>query len=314
MWSPGNRSGLPDWLGYIGLNSENPQPTCFSIFTSLYGEGKAYEVTHALERIVPEPIGVATIEIDERDNLWEVSAYFDTNPDEIAISLIEKLYGLKPFKVSRLPNTDWVAKVNRDLTPVRAGNFWIYTNKEQGKAPSGTIPIEIASSMAFGTGHHGTTQGCLEMLERVNHKNPEFDSIVDIGCGTGILSLAATRLWSCKILASDNDAVAIEVTLENSRANLMESQIICTVAEGFEHSIHKEISPFDLVIANILLKPLVGLAQGVNKHLKDGGAAILSGIMLNQEHQLSTSYDMHGFRVEDRIVLDEWVTLLLTKK
>ena len=314
MWSQRNRSSLPDWLGYIGLNSENPKTTCFSIFTSLYGEGEAYKVTHALERIVPKPIGVATIEIDERNNLWEVSAYFDTKPDEIAISLIEKLYDLKPFKVSRLPNTDWVAKVNRDLTPVRAGNFWIYINKDQGKPPSGTIPIEIASSMAFGTGHHGTTQGCLEMLERVNHKNPEFDSIVDIGCGTGILSLAATRLWSCKILASDNDAVAIEVTLENSRANLMESQIICTVAEGFEHSIHKEMSPFDLVISNILLKPLVGLAQDVNKHLKDGGVAILSGIMLNQEHQLSTSYEEQGFRVEDRIVLDEWVTLLLTKK
>ena len=94
----------------------------------------------------------------------------------------------------------------------------------------------------------------------------------------------------------------------------MESQIICTVAEGFEHSTHKEMSPFDLVIANILLKPLIGLAQDVNKNLKDGGAAILSGIMLNQEHQLSTSYDKHGFCVEDRIVLDEWVTLLLTKK
>ena len=314
MWSPWNRFGLPDWLGFIGLNSETPKSTCFSIFTSLYGEDKAYEVTHALERIVPEPIGVATIEIDERDNLWEVSAYFDTNPDEIAISLIEKLYDLKPFKVSRLPNTDWVAKVNRDLTPVRAGNFWIYINKEQGKAPSGTIPIEIASSMAFGTGHHGTTQGCLEMLERVFHRNPVLDSIVDIGCGTGILSMAANHLWGCKILASDNDAVAVEVTLENTRANLMESQIICTVAEGFEHSSHKERSPFDLVIANILLNPLIGLAQDVNKHLKEGGAAILSGIMLNQEQQLSAGYEKHGFRVEDRIVLDEWVTLLLTKK
>lgn len=314
MWSPGNRSGLPGCLGYIGLNSENTQSTCFSIFTSLYGEGKAYEVTHAIERIMPEPIGVATIEIDERDSLWEVSAYFDAKPDEIAISLIEKLHDLKPFKVSRLPNTDWVAKVNRDLTPVRVGNFWIYMNKDQGKAPSGTIPIEIASSMAFGTGHHGTTQGCLEMLERVCRKNPEFDSIVDIGCGTGILSMAAYRLWGCNILASDNDAVAIEVTIENTKANIMESQIICTVADGFEHSIHKNMSPFDLVIANILLKPLVGLAPEANKHLKDGGAAILSGIMLNQEHHLSRSYEEHDFLVEDRIVLDEWVTLLLRKK
>lgn len=288
--------------------------TCFSVITFLYGEQKAYKVTRALERCDPEPIGVATIEIDEKADLWEVSAYFRLQPDSIAISLIETIFNLKPFQVSKLPNTDWVAKVNRDLVPVRAGNFWVYLNQNPGEAPEGTIPIRIASSMAFGTGHHGTTQGCLEMLERVFVKYPDFKSIADIGCGTGILSMAACHLWGNKILASDIDEVAVDVALENIKANKMENQISCFVAEGFDQSAHREMAPFDLVIANILLKPLIKLAPDMNKYLGQQGLAILSGIMLNQEDALTASYKEQGFQLKDKIILEEWVTLLLSKE
>ncbi len=312
MWAPRNRPYLSNQLRFP-LTSNGSKQTCISVITSLYGGQKAYEVTQALERIEPEPIGVATIEIDEKSNLWEVSAYFNSQPDSIAISLIEAIFSLKPFQVSQLPETDWVAKVNRDLVPVRAGNFWVYLNQDPDEAPAGTIPIRIASSMAFGTGHHGTTQGCLDMLERVAAEHPEFKSIADIGCGTGILSMAAFHLWGRKILASDIDEVAVEVTLENTSANQMENQIICTVAEGFNHSLHKEMAPFDLVIANILLKPLVSLAPDINRYLGKGGLAILSGIMLNQENALTTSYLEHGFQLKDKIIQEDWVTLLLSK-
>ncbi len=295
------------------MTSESLKQSCFSVITSLYGEDKAYKVTQALERCEPEPIGVATIEVDEKAQLWEVSGYFSTPPDQGAIALIETVFNLKPFQVSQLPNTDWVAKVNRDLIPVRVGNFWVYLNQDQGKAPAGTIPIRIASSMAFGTGHHGTTQGCLEMLERVFTDHPEIKAIADIGCGTGILSMAASCLWKRKVLASDNDEIAVEVTYENAKANQMENRIVCAVAEGLDHTLHKELAPFDLVIANILLKPLISLAPEISRYLNKNGLAILSGIMLNQEQELTTSYADHGFRVEDRIILEEWVTLLLSK-
>ena len=295
------------------MTSKGQGKACFSVITSLFGKHKAYAVTNVLERIEPEPIGVATIEIDEQANLWEVSAYFNSPPDAIAIALIEKIFNLNPFKVSELPDTDWVAKVNRDLVPVRAGNFWIYLNQDPNEAPAGTIPIRIASSMAFGTGHHGTTKGCLGMLERVCLEYPECRSIVDIGCGTGILAMAAWHLWGCDILASDNDEIAVEVALENMRANQMDEQIMCTVGEGFGHSLHKEMAPFDLVMANILLKPLVELAPDLNRFLGKQGLVILSGIMCQQENALTTCYQEQGFQLQDKIILEDWATLLLTR-
>ncbi len=287
---------------------------CFCVITSLYGEQKAYEVAHALERIEPEPVGVATIEIDESAALWEVSAYFTTHPDAIAIALIEATFNLTPFQVSQLPDTDWVAKVNRDLVPVQAGNFWVYMNQDQSEAPHDSIPINIVSSMAFGTGHHGTTKGCLEMLENVAADFPDLQSIVDIGCGTGILSMASSHLWGGRILASDNDDVAVEVTIENIKANRLEDRIKCTVAEGFGHSYHLEMVPIDLVVANILLNPLVSLAPEIYANLSNNGLAVLSGIMINQEQKLTASYTAIGFRVKDRITIEDWVTLLLVKE
>ncbi len=308
MRNQGYRSVVSDRLACPAASSSSQ---CFTALVTVCGKGRAHQLSQAVENMTPAPIGVSTQEIDPQCQLWEVGAYFDQKPDSIELKLIETAFETRSFQLSELPSTNWVAKVNRELTPVKAGRFWVYFAQNYRQAPSETIGIKIASSMAFGTGHHGTTQGCLEMLERKKGQGQDVTNVADIGCGTAVLSIAAYHLWRPSVLASDIDDVAVEVASENIRANGLASRILATRAEGFAHRLHSQRAPFDLIVANILLNPLIVMASDMKQHVSPDGSVILSGIMTDQEDQLLQTYLQAGFKLEDRIEIDDWVSVSL---
>ncbi|MDA0962559.1 MAG: 50S ribosomal protein L11 methyltransferase, partial [Proteobacteria bacterium] len=207
----------------------------FTALTTLPGKQPAEALGDALERLDPEPHGIGVFEIEDGSGLWEVGAYFTDPPDEAALALLAAAFGAKPFAVSQLPETDWVAKVRRDLAPVRAGRFFVYGSHDADKVPDGVEPLLIDASMAFGTGHHGTTLGCLRALDRLAETGFVPARVADIGCGTAVLAMAAARLFPATILASDIDSVAVEVAQANLAANGLAGRVACIEAAGFDH-------------------------------------------------------------------------------
>lgn len=167
--------------------------------------------------------------------------------------------------------------------------------------------------MAFGTGHHGTTLGCLKALDHLLDQGFHGEKVADIGCGTAVLAMAAARVWDGTILASDIDQVAVEVAEANLKANGMEGQVACVEAAGFDHPDLQAQAPFDLIFANILKGPLVALAPDVAANLRPGGYAILSGILNEQAEDVVNVYAQNGINPERRDEIGEWTTLLLRK-
>lgn len=285
----------------------------YSALTTLTGQDAADRLAESLEDLVPEPEGVGVFEVEDGSGLWEVGAYFTEPPDDVALALLAAAHGAKPFVVSELPEIDWVAKVKRELSPVEAGRFFVYGSHDADKVPEGRIALMIEASMAFGTGHHGTTLGCLRALDRLDKAGVVARNVVDVGCGTAVLAMAAASIWPNPVIASDIDAVAVEVAEVNVRVNGLEGRVICLEATGFEHPAIAAAAPFDLVFANILMGPLIHLAPAMGAHVASGGRAILSGLLVEQAEAVTAAYVAVGFRVETREDLGEWTALTLVK-
>ncbi|OIQ73822.1 ribosomal protein L11 methyltransferase [mine drainage metagenome] len=229
------------------------------------------------------------------------------------LALLAAAYGAKPFAVSELPEIDWVAKVKRELTPVEAGRFFVYGSHDADKVPEGKIALMIEASMAFGTGHHGTTLGCLKALDRLDRAGVVGLNVADIGCGTAVLAMAAARIWPNAVLASDIDAVAVDVARANVAVNDLTGRVICLEAAGFANPKLKAAAPFDLVFANIRKGPLVELAGPMGAHVAPEGRAILSGLLNTQAEDVIAAYQAAGFDVETREEIGDWSTLTLLK-
>ncbi|MGK7651752.1 MULTISPECIES: 50S ribosomal protein L11 methyltransferase [unclassified Roseovarius] len=286
----------------------------FTALTTLPGKSQAEALGEALERLTPEPTGVGVFELEDGSGLWEVGGYFEDAPDAAGLALLASLHGAKDFTVSELPETDWVAKVKRELTPVVAGRFFVYGSHDADKVPEDALPLLIEASMAFGTGHHGTTLGCLKALDRLNAAEGPQKSVLDLGCGTAVLAMAAARVWpEATILASDIDAVAVEVAEVNVAANDLVGRVKCLEAEGLEHPGIAGAAPFDLVFANILKAPLIALAPRITQALKPRGFVILSGILNEQADEVVEVYSQCGNSVISRDQIGEWTTIMTCK-
>ena len=285
--------------------------TTYTAITKLTSSEAAYALSEAMENMEPEPTGVGVFEMEDGSNLWEVGGYFVEEPDEIELLVLAQAFGAQPFIVSELPEIDWVAKVRRDLSPVEAGRFFVYGSHDADKLPEGRIGLLIEASMAFGTGHHGTTLGCLRALDRLDNEGFRGRSVVDIGCGTAVLAMAAARIWPNPALASDIDAIAIEVAEVNVAANDLRGRVRCIEATGFEHPDLQAAAPFDLIFANILMGPLIDLAPDVAKVSQKGGYVILSGLLVEQAPQVLAAYEEAGFRLHHREDIGDWATLTL---
>jgi len=285
----------------------------YTALTTLPGRQGAEALGDALEALEPAPTGVGVFEIEDDSGLWEVGGYFTDPPDTIALDLLAAVHGAKPFSVSELPETDWVAHVRRELSPVEAGRFFVYGGHDADKVPPGRIALLIEAAMAFGTGHHGTTLGCLTALDRLLEQDVRCSNVVDVGCGTAVLAMAAAKVWPETVLASDIDPVAVDVAAANARANGLEGQVTCLEAAGFDHPDLAAAAPFDLIFANILKGPLLALAPDLWAAQAPGGHAILSGILNTQAAEVQSHYRQLGYSLVDEIIIGDWTTLLWRK-
>ena len=287
--------------------------TSYSALTTIMGEDAAYRLADAMEILEPEPTGVGVFEIEDGSGLWEVGAYFTERPDAGALAVLSALHHAKPFNISDIPEQDWVSKVQRELAPVEAGRFYVYGSHDADKVPEGRVPLLIDAAMAFGTGHHGTTKGCLEAFDALLADGFEGTNILDIGCGTAVLAMAAAKVLPHTVLASDIDPLAVEVAQANAVSNGLKDRVNCVVAAGFGASELKDSGPYDLIFANILKGPLIGLAPEIAANTKAGGYVILSGILNEQADEVISVYQQNGFNDVERRVIVDWTTLILHK-
>ncbi len=287
--------------------------TTFTALTTVTGKEGAERLGDAMERLIPEPTGVGVFEVEDGSGLWEVGGYFIEAPDVGGLDLLAAAFAAKPFVVSQIPETDWVAHVRRELAPVEAGRFFVYGSHDADKVPADCEPLLIEAAMAFGTGHHGTTLGCLRALDRIANEGFVGKSVADIGCGTAVLAMGAARIWSGEVLASDIDEVAVDVARVNVTANGLEGRVRCVEAAGFDNPDLVAAGPFDLIFANILKGPLISLAPDMCANLEDGGYLILSGLLNEQADEIIAVYAGTGANLVHREEIGEWSSLTLHK-
>mgnify|MGYP001166049248 CR=1 FL=1 len=286
----------------------------YSALTTLPGEDAAEALGAALERMDPAPEGGGVFESEDGSGLWEVGAYFLDRPDEVVLEILATAFGAKGFAVSEVPEIDWVAHVRRELAPVEAGRFFVYGSHDADKVPEGRVALQIEATVAFGTGHHGTTLGCMRAFDRLFDGGFRPAGVADIGCGTGVLAMAAAAvLPEALVIASDIDAVAVDVARANVAINGLEQRVECLEAPGFAHPRLAEAAPYDLVFANILKGPLIELAPDVAAHLAPGGLAILSGLLVVQAEAVTAAYIAAGHSLAGREDIGEWSTLVLRR-
>ena len=288
--------------------------TTYTALTTLDDEAAAQALAAAVERLDPAPTAVGVLEIEDGSGRREVGTYFTAPPDEIGLALLAAVHGARPFTVSRVEDRDWVAQVRRELTPVEAGRFILYGGHDADRIAVNRVGLRIEAAMAFGTGHHGTTRGCLLLLERLMRRGEKARRVADIGCGTGVLAMAAAKVWRVPCLATDIDPVACWTAAENARANRLHPWVRTEVAAGLRGGPARARAPYDLIFANILAAPLKRMAPELARHLAPGGVAILSGLLVAQARGVEAVYAGHGLRRQDRVELGGWVSLMLRKR
>lgn len=266
------------------------------------------------ESLEDQDVGVATFESD--GGLWTTAIYFSRMPNETALrALVALEVGAdlaNALVFERIAAKDWVAASLEGLAPVRAGRFLVHGRHDRARAPTNRIGIEIEAALAFGTGHHGSTRGCLLALDFIaRQKRPR--KILDIGTGTGVLAIAAARAWRRPVLASDIDRRAVTVARGNGRLNKTATAIAFIQAAGLGDRRFAATGPFDLVLANILLGPLMRLARPMRGLLAPGAQVVLSGLLNDHAQTALMAYRAQGLILQRRIMLDEWTTLVLRR-
>ncbi|MER9866025.1 50S ribosomal protein L11 methyltransferase [Mesorhizobium sp. M0136] len=262
-----------------------------------------------------EGLPVAVLEVDEDRDIHEVSLYADDDVDAVEARLRDILAGLslsKSIEREALPDIDWVARSLEGLKPVRAGRFFVHGAHDRRKRHSGELAIEIEAGLAFGTGHHGTTAGCLEMLEQVIQREHPRNAL-DLGTGSAVLAIAVAKLAHVPVLATDIDPVAVKVAAANARLNHVKGLIETAAAPGFHHPIFAARAPFDLIVANILARPLMRLAPQMAGHIALGGSIVLSGILERQRNAVIAAYVGQKFRHVRTLHREGWVTIHLKR-
>ncbi len=268
------------------------------------GEAQRIEDDFAIDALA-----VTINETDEARNLWECVAYFSEKAEaEAARQHLSYATGI----VAPLPDTDWVRKSLEGLAPVTAGRFFLHGSHDRDRRRDGGISLEIDAGTAFGTGHHGTTEGCLLALDALL-KQRRPSRILDVGCGTGVLAIAAARGAGRPALASDIDPEAVRVTADNARLNGVAPSIRAITAPGMKDPRIASGAPYDLIFANILARPLVALAQGLSQALAPGGKLVLSGLTRDQSRWILATYRNRGLVPVQKIGLGNWMTLVLTR-
>ena len=268
---------------------------------------KAADVAAVLELSPPTPQAVLIV-----DELFEktamVEALYGEPPDAALLSTITG----HTIEVVLLADQDWIKASQEGLPPVRAGRFFVYGAHDAAQVPPGVIALRIEAGLAFGTGHHETTALCLSLLSDLA-KRRRFSNVLDLGCGTGLLAIGAAKLWRKRVIASDIDPVAVEVTRQNACSNGVAPLVQALMSDGLTHAAIRTRAPFDLIVANILASPLTQLAPAITRSLARGGTLVLSGLLRNQENLVVSFYTPHGLILRARRRDGPWSALVLER-
>lgn len=270
----------------------------------------------ALEAAFEEDgLPLSVFDLDEANGIKEVSLYAVDDLDEIESRLRSIMDGIGiDAAIGRevLPEIDWVAKSLEGLQPVRAGRFLVHGSHDRHKRRIGDLSIEIEAGLAFGTGHHGTTSGCLEMIDMVVRREHPRNAL-DLGTGSAVLAIAIAKLARIPVLATDIDPVATRVAAQNVKLNQAAAYVETRTAPGFADPIFKARAPFDLIVANILARPLMRLAPEMARSVRLGGSLILSGILERQRNAVLSAYVGQNLRHVRTLTRGEWVTIHLKR-
>ena len=250
------------------------------------------------------------LEEDEDHDVWRIDAFpVDTDEARAFETRLREFPALN-VTVDTLADADWLAMALSGLPPVRAGRFFVYGVHDRGRVPANAVNLRIEAGAAFGTGHHGTTVGCLQAYDALL-KRRRFGKVLDVGAGTGVLAIAAAKTGTRIAVGTDIDRVSVRISRENAKVNSAPARFVW--ASGLNHRSVRQAAPYELVFANILARPLVSLAQSIKGALVPGGTVILSGLLRTQERFVRAAYLARGFRLETRIRKDAWCTLVMRR-
>jgi ribosomal protein L11 methyltransferase len=279
----------------------------------------------------PVPAAAVQAFLDTLDDELSVSAFEDAKrPDHWTVALIHRgkpdlaalLARLAPIaarwqvaldpEIDPIPSTDWLYRTAESFPPQRIGRFWIHGSHVSEPPPAGTVAIRLDAGQAFGSGEHESTRGCLLALDRLARRR-RLRRVLDLGCGAGILAIAAAKCWPARVLAADNDPIAVAVAAENAANNGVAARVRCLLSDGYVSPALRRAGPFDLILANILADPLIDMARDTARNLAAGGVAVLSGLLERQADRVLAAHRPFRLRRRERIGEGPWVTLMLRR-
>lgn len=296
--------------------------TAYKLIAEVEDRGHAMRVAGVLQDLIePPPDALTVFEDKPADGAaprWRIDAYFSEPrmPGELAEE-VSALLGepAPPFHAADIPDLNWVALSQAALPPVHAGRFVVHGSHDRERVPQGPNAILIEAGEAFGTAHHATTFGCLTALDHLARGAGDFSRILDLGCGSGILAIAAARAWrQARIIGVDIDAPSVAVARENAAVNRVGARLRFCCGAGVAEPSVRRAAPFDLVVANILAEPLVSLAPDIRGVAAEGATVLLSGLLTREAPRVLAAYRAQGFHLVSHRRIDGWSTLTLAKR
>lgn len=258
----------------------------------------------------------SSFEIDEDKSDWKVDIITDFLPNKSDIdsrlALFAGMAGIDTpiYDAKILEQKDWISEVESSFPPLTVGKFFVYGSHIKTPPPVNKIPLQVNAGAAFGSGEHATTSGCLLAITKLA-KSRKFKNPLDMGCGSGILAIAAAKIWHCPVIGIDIDPVSVKVSRENALKNKAHKLVKFGDGDGYNTNLCRKNAKYDLIVANILARPLMKMAIDLNKHLAKGGVAILSGLLASQEKMVLSAHQVQGLKLIERISINGWNTLII---
>jgi ribosomal protein L11 methyltransferase len=278
-------------------------------------ETVGFDMPELPEAVEDDALSVSLFEIeDERtaDTVgWRIDLLFREPPDAEAVANALAAAGMHVARtdVERVEPEEWARATELKLSLITAGRFIVHGSHARDAIPAGAVPIEVDAGLAFGSGEHATTQACLASIDLLARRR-RFRRVLDVGCGSGVLAIAAAKCWPARVLAVDNDPIAVRVARANAELNKVAGHVQVEFGEGYGHPAIRRLRPFDLVLANILADPLIELAPALARHLTADGHAVLSGLLDRQADAVIAAHRRVGLELVDRAERGPWVALV----
>ena len=272
------------------------------------------------EEVEDEALSVSLFEIEDEVNVepigWRIDLLLRSAPDAAVLAarlepaLRQASARLLDIAIVRVRPEEWARAAELRLPPVEAGRFVVHGSHARADVPAGAVAIEIDAGLAFGSGEHATTRSCLIAIDRLARRR-RFVRVLDVGCGSGVLAIAAAKAWPAMVLGVDNDPIAVRIARANADLNGVGSRVQTVLAEGYAHSLVRLRRPFDLILANILADPLIELAPALRANLAPGGHAVLSGLLDRQAEAVVAAHRRQGLRLIGWAQEGPWMALVL---